>query len=148
MTHYVDDIDEHMAAAGTIERAALVPGMFLAWCVNLQLVSAEFTAAFERDLLRVRYRDMTPGAFFIKVTGGRLDTAVLSQRGRLFAEHYYSTYREQTSGGAGATALYDANDDWDTYDSIAPELTRAYYAFADAGHKLARTDKQWWQVWR
>ncbi len=34
--------------------------------------------------------------------------------------------------------LYDAKDDWDTYDSIAPALTKAYYAFAEGGHQSAR----------
>ena len=29
-----------------------------------------------------------------------------------------------------------AQDDWDTYDSIAPALTKAYYAFAEGGRKI------------
>jgi hypothetical protein len=143
MTQIIDDIDTHMGAAGAIERAALVPGMYLAWCVNLQLVSQAFTEGFEREMLRVRYRDLSPGAFFVKATGGSLTAAQLSERGQLFAQHYYATYR------AGVVpALYDAKDDWDTYDTIAPSLTKAYYAFADGGHKVAQSGRHWWQVWR
>jgi hypothetical protein len=143
MTHVIDDIDTHMSAAGAIERAALVPGMYLAWCVNLQLLAADFAREFERETLRVRYRDLSPGAFFVKATGGCLAETQLSERGRLFAQHYYATYRD-----AVVPALYDAKDDWDTYDTIAPTLTKAYYAFADGGHKVAQPGRHWWQVWR
>ena len=144
MTLIIDDINTHMAAAGAIERAALVPGMYLAWCVNLQLVSVEFSREFEREMLRLRYRDLSPGAFFVKATGGRLADDQLSERGRLFAEHFYADYRAETVGW-----LYDSDDDWDTYDAIAPGLTKAYYAFADDGHKVARPGiRHWWQVWR
>jgi hypothetical protein len=144
MTLIIDDIDTHMAGAGAIERAALVPGMYLAWCVNLQLVSTDFAREFERETLRLRYRDLSPGAFFVKVTGGRLSEDQLSERGRLFAEHYYAIYRGET-----VRWLYASNDDWDTYDAIARGLTKAYYAFADDGHKVARPGgKHWWKVWR
>jgi hypothetical protein len=138
----IDDIDTHMGAAGTIERAAMVPGMFFAWCVNLQLVSNEFTTEFEREMLRLRYRDMSPAAFFLKATGGRIGEEQLSERGRLFAQHHYATYRDEHG------SLYDAKDDWDTYDAIAAGLTKAYYAFADGGHKVVNAGRHWWQVWR
>ena len=138
----IDDIEAHMDAAGAIERAAMVPGMFFAWCVNLQLVSNAFTAEFERETLRLRYRDWSPAAFFLKTTGGRLDDEQLSERGRLFTEHHYAKYRNDH------TSLYQAQDDWDTYDAIAGGLTKAYYAFADGGHKVAHAGRHWWQVWR
>ncbi len=145
MSAVIDDIDSHMGVAGAIERAALIPGMYLAWCVNLQLVSVHFIQAAEREVLRVRYRDVSPGAFFIKTTGGTFASELLSERGRLFAQHYYATYCAQ----ALENALFEAKDDWDTYDSVAPVLTKAYYDFADAGHKVvAHSDKHWWQVWR
>jgi hypothetical protein len=138
----IDDIEAHMGAAGAIERAAMVPGMYFAWCVNLQLVSNAFATEFERETLRLRYRDMSPAAFFLKTTGGRLDAEQLSERGKLFAQQYYATYRDEHA------SLYQAQDDWDTYDAIAAGLTKAYYAFADGGHKVAQAGRHWWQVWR
>jgi hypothetical protein len=138
----IDDIEAHMGAACSIERAAMVPGMFFAWCVNLQLVSNTFAAEFVRETLRLRYRDMSPASFFLKATGGRIDEEQLSERGRLFAQHYYAAYRDAHS------SLYHAKDDWDTYDTIAADLTKAYYAFADGGHKVAHGGRHWWQVWR
>jgi len=143
MTFMIDDIDAHMGVAQAIERAALVPGMYLAWCVNLQLVSIDFAEDFERETLQLRYRDLSPGAFFVKTTGGRLTDDQLSERGRLFAEHYYRIYRAHV-----VPSLYDSKDAWDTYDAIAPTLTKAYYAFADDGHKVAHPGRHWWQVWR
>jgi hypothetical protein len=148
MNDVIDDIDHHLGAAGTIERAAMVPGTYLAWCVNLQLLSIEFQHEFERDTLRLRYRELTPAAFFIKTTGGRLLASQLSKRGRLFAAHHYPRYSAEVTEGDGRAPLYGADDDWNTYDAIAPALTKAYYDFADAGHKLAASGKHWWQVWR
>ena len=52
-TMIIDDIDLHIDAAGSIDRAALVPGMYFAWCVNLQLVAAT---------RRERRSDATPAA--------------------------------------------------------------------------------------
>src|SRR5690349_14664182 len=103
MSHPIDDIDAHIAAAGSIDRAALVPGMYLAWCVNLQLISAQFEAAHEREVLRVRYRELSPAAFFLRTTGGHLTADVLSERGCAFAAKHYATYRADTS-----TSLYGA----------------------------------------
>lgn len=139
----IDDIDLHIAEAGSIDRAALVPGMYLAWCVNLQLVAPKLEASFGRDVLRLRYRELTPAAFFLKVAHGRLTDDLLSEQGRSFAAHHYAQFRRDT-----AATLYDAKDDWGTYDSIAPALTKAYYAFAEGGHRSARPAKHWWQGWR
>jgi hypothetical protein len=138
----IDDLDGH-ADAGSIDRAALVPGMYLAWCVSLQLLSAPFEAAHGREILRMRYRELTPAAFFLKAAHGRLTDDVLSPQGCHFAEHHYADYRASV-----VPKLYDAKDDWDTYDSIAPALTKAYYASAEGGHKPAQSGRHWWQKWR
>ena len=143
MSRAIDDIDAHIEAAGSLDRAAHVPGMYLAWCVNLQLISAQFDAAHEREILRVRYRELSPAAFFLKATGGHLTADMLSEQGCAFTAHYYATYRAET-----AATLYAAEDDWDTYASIAPALTKAYYAFLDIGGRRNRADRHWWQVWR
>ena len=143
MSHPIDDIDAHIVAAGALDRAAHVPGMYLAWCVNMQLISAQFEVAHEREILRVRYHELSPAAFFLKATGGHLNADMLSDRGCAFAAHHYGTYRAET-----AAMLYAAKDDWDTYASIAPGLTKAYYAFSEGEAKRARGDRHWWQVWR
>jgi hypothetical protein len=139
----IDDLDAHLAAAGSIDRAALVPGMYLAWCVNLQLVAKAFDARHGRDILRLRYRELTPAAFFLKTAHGRLTDDLLSEQGARFAAHHYAHYRAET-----APTLYGAKDDWATYDSIAPALTKAYYAFAETDHRPLQRGKHWWNTWR
>jgi hypothetical protein len=132
---------DDLAGAASIDRAAMVPGMYLAWCVNLQLVAAPFEAAHGRDVLRLRYRELTPAAFFLKTTGGHLTQDLLSERGARFAEHHYAAYR-----GENRTMLLAAKDDWETYDAIAPDLTQAYYAFGDGSKK--KRGGHWWNAWR
>ncbi len=139
----IDDIDLHIEEAGSIDRAALVPGMYLAWCVNLQLVAPKLETSFGRDVLRLKYRELTPAAFFLKVAHGRLTEDLLSEQGSAFAAQHYAQFRNDT-----AASLYDAKDDWGTYDSIAPALTKAYYAFAEGGHRSARPAKHWWRGFR
>jgi hypothetical protein len=139
----IDDIDLHIEEAGSIDRAALVPGMYLAWCVNLQLVAPKLEGSNGRDMLRLRYRELSPAAFFTKVAHGRLTDDLLSEQGSAFAALHYAQYRTDN-----AASLYDAKDDWNTYDSIAPALTKAYYAFAEGGRKSTRPAKHWWQGWR
>jgi len=141
--HIIDDIDAHIGAAGSIDRAALVPGMYFAWCVNLQLLAPQFEAAHEREALRLRYRELTPAAFFLKATGGRISDDMLTERGSRFAAHHYAVYRDEA-----VLTLYGAKDDWGTYDSISPALTKAYYTLADGGHTVSKTGRHWWQGWR
>ena len=146
----IDDIDHHLAVAGTIDRAAVLPGIFFAWCANLSLLASDVVLEYERELLRLRFRDMKPGEFFIKVTGGRLSSDYLSERGRLFALDHYAGYPTEFADalGVSADAVYDVADSWDSYDPVAKRLTAAYYAFADAGHKPHKPRRHWWQIWR
>jgi len=146
----IDDIGVHLARAGSIERAAVLPGVYFAWCANLALLDRTFASQHERELVRLRMRDMTPGEFFVKTTGGNLREADLSERGRLFADDHYADYPREFAEALGVREadVYDAKDSWDTYDPVAKRLTAAYYAFADAGHKPHAKRRHWWQVWR
>jgi len=146
----VDDIGAHMARARSIERAAVLPGIYFAWCANLNLIDRGFAVEHERELLRLRMRDLTPGEFFVKSTGGSLAIEYLSERGRLFTEDHYADYPAEFAAALGVSpdAVYDVKDNWDSYDAVAKRLTAAYYAFADAGHKPHAKRRHWWQVWR
>jgi hypothetical protein len=129
-----DDIDRHMAAAGGIERAAVPLGFFVAWLVNLQLLSPEFQRRAGDDLVRVRMRDLTPGEFFIKRCHGRFTSAELNERGRHFVESYYADRYfmdfadifELPLDDSGA--IWGVEDDWHNYDKLAPTLTRRFFA--------------------
>jgi hypothetical protein len=129
-----DDIDRHMDAAGGIERAAVPLGFFMAWVVNLQLASTDFTRRAGDDLVRVRMRDLTPGAFFIKRCHGRITSAELNERGAQFVESYYADkyltdFAEAFKlPSADKGAIYGVQDDWQHYDLLAPILTRRFFA--------------------
>jgi hypothetical protein len=150
VSEVIDDIDNHLTIAGSIDRAAVVPGVFFAWCANLNLLAKVVVDEFEREILRLRYRDVKPGEFFLKVTAGRFGAELLTERGRLFAQDHYADYPAEFVGAlhVAADRIYDAPDSWDTYDAVAKRLTAAYYAFADAGHKPHRARRHWWQIWR
>ena len=102
----------------SIDRAAMVPGMYLAWCVNLQLVAPKLEASFGRDMLRLRYRELTPAAFFLKIAGGRLTHELLSEHGSAFrrsittrsiaAKTAASLYRRRKTIGIPTTRLQPA----------------------------------------
>jgi hypothetical protein len=129
-----DDIDRHIAVAGSIERAAVPPAFFMAWLVNLQLLSVEFARRAGRDVTRVRMRDLTPGEFFIQHCHGRITSAELNERGQQFVESYYhDRYLTDFDEAFGvpadqSPARYAVEDDWAHYDQLAPIVTRRFFA--------------------
>lgn len=152
----IDDLDRHLAAAGSLDRAAKPPGMFLAWCGNLQLLSVAFQQAHESALLRLRFRDMSPAEFFTSSTGGSIDPADLSADGRAFADAYYPAYLDDLEALFGAD-IYGIEDDWAHYDRIAAVLTRHFMAWKGAsepereavfGAREAGKGRKWWRRWR
>lgn len=151
----VDDLDRHLPAAGSIERAAVPMGMYLAWCANLELLDPAFRATHESAVLRLRYRDLTPAQFLTATCGGRIDESVLNEEGRAFTRAYYDRYLEDFRATFGAE-VYAVADDWPHYDRIARLLTRRYLGefrgmtgdkrSADRG--AADDGRKWWQFWR
>lgn len=149
----LDDLDRHLPAAGSLDRAAVLPGMYLAWCVNLQLISGRFQQEHESALLRLRYRELTPAEFFTATTGGSLEYAHLSPGGQAFSRAYHPGYVEDCRRLFG-TNPYGAKDDWAHYDQIAAVVTRRYMDWRDrarSGHRqesLGTGVRRWWRRWR
>lgn len=149
----VDDLDRHLPEAGSIERALVPLAMYLAWCGNLHLFAVAFVETHEQALLRLRYREITPGEFLTATTGGTLDSADLNEQGRTFTETHYPDYLADLRSQFG-DGLYAIGDDWAHYDEIAGPLTRRFMSATEAGdskrprrHNSPRRGK-WWQVWR
>lgn len=126
----VDSIDNHMAAAGSIDRAALLPGMYLGWCVRLGLVAPAFRAEHETAVLRLNYGEGS-GVELLVSCGGSLHYDWLSAQGKAFTRHYYPNYAQDWVQVFGAQP-YAVTDSWTNYDRLAPVLTKALYAFT--GH--------------
>ncbi|MEM8769791.1 MAG: hypothetical protein AAGE43_20335 [Pseudomonadota bacterium] len=121
----IDDLSQHMAEAGSLDRAAVPLGLFLAWCGNLHLVSRSFQEAHEGPLLRLRYRELAPTEFLTTTTGGSLDTDHLSEEGRSFVASYYGAYLDDLREVFGGD-LYGVKGDWSAYERMAGVVTRRY----------------------
>jgi hypothetical protein len=151
-----DDLDWHMAEAGSLAKAAVPPGMYLAWCANLQLISGRFTQDNEDALLRLRYRELSPAEFFTATTSGALTVDLLSPSGADFSRAYYHRYMDDYRATFDDEP-YAVKDDWAHYDQIAAELTRHYMGWKDGGRakklyprsngeRLGSRSK-WWRKW-
>lgn len=149
-----DDLGRHLAAAGSIDRAAVPLGMYLAWCANHQLLSPALQDHAGTLVLRVRFREVTGSELLVAGCGGCLGAEHLDAEGRAFTEAYYGRYLDDFRSIFGADP-YGVRDDWDHYDRIAPLLTRQLMSFrggssADRVHESVprrRERSNWWKFW-
>ena len=118
----IDDIGRRVAEAGSIERAAAVPGLFLAWCVNLGLISEAVARDEARAVVRLKVREIGGGEFLVAACGGVLDDRVLSPAGIDFARRHYAAFE----AFARAELPHPVEDKWGHYDQVAPWLTARY----------------------
>lgn len=147
-----DDLDRHLPEADDIAAAAVPSGVYLAWCVNLQLLDPAFAQDHESSILRLRYREITGAEFFIAACGGRFSRAMLNPQGQRFTDSFYDRYLSEYRGIFG-TDTYRVKDDWDHYDRLAPMLTRHF--MTSVGHRAPETTtavsttlRKWWQRFR
>ena len=139
-----DDVGEHLAEAGSLDRAAVPLGLYLAWCANHDLLSDDLTWRAADLVMRIRYRDVTGRELAVAGCGGALSDEHLNEEGRAFTERCYRPYLAELSRATGGKR-YDATDDWALYDRIAPWLTAALVDFRRRG---GRGRKRWWQLWK
>lgn len=150
----IDDLDRHLPEAGSLDRAALPLGMFLAWCGNLQLVSGAFLEAHQGVLVRLRYRDLSPAEFLTSATNGSIDPADLNSEGQAFASAYYPRYLDDFRSVFGPD-IYEIKDDWAHYDQIAAVLTRHFMTWKGLTERKREKlfageggERKWWHRWR
>jgi len=149
-----DSLDNHLASAGSIDRAAVPLGMYVGWCANLGLMSPEFDAAHHELVVRLRYREVKGSELLVAGCGGVLQSECLSPAGQAFTERYYDQYLDDFRA-TFAGDVYDIEDSWASYEQIAAVLTRAYMAPKRSRFSRRSSDptvegstKRWWQVWR
>jgi hypothetical protein len=145
----IDSIDNHLSEAREIDRAAMPLGMYLAWCVNLGLVSDDVARDHERLVLRVRMHDAL-GSELLIALGGELTDAHLNERGRDFTAGYYAEFMDDFRQLFGERC-YEAGDTWDNYSKLAAVLTPKLLGpsrkrDAAAGF-LGGLKKRWRAVW-
>lgn len=71
--------------------------MFLRWCIEHDLIDAEFTEFFADELGAIRRGELDIRRFIINSLGGELTKEILSDEGKAFASFYYDFYAEQGS---------------------------------------------------
>ncbi len=149
------DVAHHLSETASFDRAAAVPGLFVAWCANLGLLSEDVERAGGDALVRLRMRDMRGGEFLVATLGGAITEAHLSRVGFAFARKHYAAYLQELPDIVGVADLGGVRDSWAHYDLAAPWLTRRHLGPArrsGGGSGLGKlgqaTDKKWWQVWK
>ncbi len=142
-----DDIDHHISEAGSIERACVPMGMYLAWCANLHLISEQLQQSCETLLLRLRYREVTGSELLVAGCGGRLTSDCLNAQGRQFTDRYYAAFLDDFRAVFGED-IYGVADDWAHYDRLSRVLTRHYMAGAEKSRRRAGSrGSRWWKFW-
>jgi len=142
-----DDLDHHIAAAGSIERACVPMGMYLAWCANLHLISEQLQQSCETLLLRLRYREVTGSELLVAGCAGRLTSDCLNAQGNQFTDRYYATFLDDFRAVFGED-IYGVADDWAHYDQLSRILTRHYMVGAEKSRGgFGRRGSKWWKFW-
>lgn len=145
----IDDIDAHLPVALELDRAALLPGMYLAWCARLDLLDAAFAQQHAEFVLRARYGDGLCTELLVGAGGGALRYAHLNSRGVAFTRRYYSRYPGDWRNLFGAD-MYAVTDSWDNYQKIAAVLTEALLGKPTLSPSAqgGTRSKGWWQFWK
>ena len=136
ITLVVDSIDRHLDGGNSIESAAVIPGIFIAWCVNMGLVNPAEFVDVERAVVRLKYREITGGEFLVAALGGEFREEHLSNNGVIFARRWYAPFVEEASVRLGEMP----EPKWSTYEQMSPWLTERLL-----GRKSGR--KKWWRFW-
>ena len=136
ITLVVDSIDRHLVEGNSIESAAVIPGIFIAWCVNMGLVNPAEFVDVERAVVRLKYREITGGEFLVAALGGELREEHLSNNGVMFARRWYAPFLEEASVRLGEMP----EPQWSTYEQMSPWLTERLLS-----RKSGR--KKWWRFW-
>ncbi len=140
-----DTVDAHLPAAGALHRAVLPMAWYLAWCAQHQLLSDVAVQAAGDSLLRLRYREISPGEFFVPLAAGELEASLFSSAGQQFTEQHYAAFLEHVNALFGE-ALYRQQDNWDTYALVAPFLSARLHGKTRATNK--EQEGRWWKFWK
>ncbi len=125
-----DTVDAHLPAAGALHRAVLPMAWFMAWCAQHQMLSEQAVHTAGDSLMRVKYREITPGEFFVPLAAGELAAGLFNSAGQQFAEQHYAAFLQHVQAVFGER-LYRQQDNWDTYAQVAPFLSAQLHGNAD-----------------
>ncbi|WP_300481581.1 hypothetical protein [Shewanella sp.] len=133
--HYGGDFPEGLK----IEAGATHIGMFVVWCLLNNLAGDLHIVEFSDDLEKLKNREETPGQWFIRNCDEKFTDEDLSPIGNKFAEYFYASddapYLDiyEHTVGQHVSHLYAVPDNWETYDKLAPEISRAFNQWSANG---------------
>ncbi|MEO0463219.1 MAG: hypothetical protein AAF127_08815 [Pseudomonadota bacterium] len=112
-------------------------GMFVAWALLNGLAGNRHEAENAADLVKLRERRETPGAWFIRCCDEKFIDQDLSRQGNAFARAYYGNEKtpylryidDYSEVFATATTLYHVPDTWQSYDRLALVISSRYQTF-------------------
>lgn len=135
--HYEGDYPENLP----VKNAATHIGMFLAWCINNNLISDEQIEESGSDIGEVKDRTITGAEFLINNCDEKLLNEDLNKMGNKFAAAYYE-YAKQTKfgkaynnyvndysrvlNGGSEDDVYSVEDNWENYDRLSPVIDQRF----------------------
>ncbi len=139
--HYGGDFPEDLPD----ENGGIHIGIYLAWCINSDLISDFQKEESQEDIAKVKNREMTGAEFLMANCDGKFTDEDLTDEGNSFTEDYYqddtdfaenhATYLDDYQKLAGLfykennvalESFYHVKDSWDLYDAVAPALDKRF----------------------
>ncbi len=106
------------------EAGATHIAMFLAWAVLNGLAGEYHTVDSAKELAKLRSREITPGAWFMRTCDEKFTNEDLNEEGNRFAIAYYDSGGSYTSDYCDAfpdvPSPYHVEDSWVSFDALAP----------------------------
>lgn len=126
--HYDGEYPEGMPE----ENAGTHIGMFLAWCIENDLVGELHLEDSTEELQQVKSREITGRDFLIEMCDESFTDEDLNDKGNAFAEFYYapddSLYFDDYFDALNVDAqnIYEVENTWENYDKLKPLIDKRY----------------------
>lgn len=135
--HYEGNYPENLPA----ENAATHIGVFLAWCINNDLLSEEQLEDNSEDIKLVKSRKMTGAEYLINNCDGKLLDEDLNKVGNKFVKAYYEYAKPTKFAKSYANYLadysktlsndvendvYTVENTWENYDLLRPLIDQRF----------------------
>jgi len=126
--HYDGEYPEDMPT----ENAGTHIGMFLAWCIENNLVGELHLEDSIEELKQVKDREITGRDFLIEMCDEAFTDEDLNDEGNAFAEFYYapddSPYFDDYFDALNVDAnnIYEVENTWENYDKLKPFIDNRY----------------------
>lgn len=129
------------------ENAATHIGMFLAWCIDNDLMSEELTEDVEEEIKQVKNRELSGADFLIDICDESFGEYDLNELGNDFAKAYYEytdstkftekyasyidDYARLLNNSSTENDIYKVENSWQNYDLLKPIIEQRFKQWQD-----------------